>query len=66
MSYTKIYANDNSATYAVIAQATGVLTWDSIQRTITQERTGQVWRLRNHSKGGIIIRPVRATGAKSI
>lgn len=67
MSYTKIYANDNSATYAVmVSSSTSILTWDAGRRAITDTKTGNVWRLRNHSKGGVVIRPVRATGAKSI
>lgn len=66
MSYTKIYANDNSATYAVMrASQDSPLTWDASTRTICERSTGRAWRLRNH-RGGVVIRPVRATGAKSI
>ena len=67
MRHIKIYANDNSATYAVmVSGSTSILTWDAGRRAITDTKTGNVWRLRNHSKGGVVIRPVRATGAKSI
>ena len=67
MRHIKIYANDNSATYAVMrANPDSRLTWDEGTRTICERSTGRAWRLRNYGRGGVVIRPVRATGAKSI
>ena len=67
MRHVKIYANDNSATYAVMrANQNSPLTWDAGTRTICERSTGRTWRLRNYGRVGVVIRPVRATGAKSI
>ena len=67
MRHIKIYANDNSATFAVmVSSSTSILTWDAGRRAITDTKTGHVWRLRNYHRGGVVIRPVRTTGAKSI
>lgn len=60
------FKSDNTATYAVTAYRLGALTWDAKRRAITDTHTGHVWALRNHSKGGVIIRPIRSTGATPI